>query len=120
MFEDSSGEESFEATCSVDHGGIQSCTASASKNSIADDVVGNITPDTKALVSFRESSTTFDEETLMKMTDEEHEFFERYKEGKCFNIYFNFHMIIFLSVYSKPSPTVFIKVHHLFVPTFPC
>uniref|UniRef100_A0A0P6D5S1 ATP-dependent helicase ATRX n=1 Tax=Daphnia magna TaxID=35525 RepID=A0A0P6D5S1_9CRUS len=81
MFEDSSGEESFEATCSVDHGGIQTCTASASKNSIADDVVGNITPDTKALVSFRESSTTFDEETLMKMTDEEHEFFERYKEA---------------------------------------
>ncbi|KAI9562242.1 hypothetical protein GHT06_013207 [Daphnia sinensis] len=80
MFEDSSGEESIGATCSVDHGGIQTCTASTSKNSIADDVVGNVTLDPKSLTSLREN-TTFDEETLMKMTDEEREFFERYKEA---------------------------------------
>ncbi|XP_059350722.1 transcriptional regulator ATRX homolog isoform X2 [Daphnia carinata] len=80
MFEDSSGEERVEATCSVDHGGIQTSTASTSKNSVADDVVGNVTPNTKALTSFRENST-FDEETLMKMTDKECDFFEKYKEA---------------------------------------
>lgn len=117
MFEDSSGEETIEATCSVNHGGIQICIAST-ENSKADDAVGDVIPNSKALVSVRESPS-FDEETLI-MSNEEHDFFERYKEGKYFILFFISIDIIFLSIFSKTSRIGFIKVHHLFMPTLPC
>jgi hypothetical protein len=78
MLEDSSAVEYVGATCGLKDNEKQS-TASASKNSMAG--TGNIAT-VKSLVPFNQSSIIYDEETLMKMTDEELQFFENYKQGK--------------------------------------
>jgi hypothetical protein len=78
MLEDSSAEEYVGATCGLKDNGKP--TASASKNSMAV-TTGNIATG-KSVVPFNQSSIIYDEETLMKMTDEELQFFENYKQGK--------------------------------------
>jgi hypothetical protein len=77
MLQDSSAVEYVGANCCLKDNGEP--TASASNNSMTG--TGNIA-NGKSLVPFNQSSIIYDEETLMKMTDEELQFFENYKQGK--------------------------------------
>ncbi len=86
MFEDSSEEEYVGATCGLKDNGKP--TASTSKNSMAVNT-GNIATG-KSLVPLNQGSIIYDEETLMKMTDEELQFFENYKKGKFSYFAFTF------------------------------
>lgn len=82
MFEDSSGEES-EATCGLSDG-VPS--VSNSKNSKTDKVDSE-TPlpidaaNSTAVVSLQKSSAALDEECLVPISEEEQDFFERYRDG---------------------------------------
>ena len=79
MFEDSSGEESVEPTCGLKDNGIPSVSASTSYNTV---IVEQDAGNSKSLVSINQNSIIHDEETLIRMTDEEQNFFENYKKGK--------------------------------------
>ncbi len=82
MFEDSSGEES-EATCGLSDG-VPS--VSNSKNSKTDKVDSeNPLPieaaNSTAVVSLQKSSAALDEECLVPISEEEQDFFERFRDG---------------------------------------
>ena len=89
MFEDSSGEGS-DATCGLKDNGVSSLSTSTNK---AENIGKDVTENSKSLVPLNQSSNVFDEETLMKMTDEEQQFFDNYRKGKISLIFLNFHCL---------------------------
>lgn len=114
MFEDSSGED-CQTTCGLEDGDETSKVLhSKAPEEASAASVDQFTNDSVSIYDDGEKS-------LIEMTDEERDYFQRYKEGLNFSITFQSQLFLTILLFnSKPSSVNILEMHHLFLPALYC